>query len=109
MRISYDRDSSDPPLQIWWTGQDKQLIDFSAVSAWSLRIGEEGQPAIVTKTTGIVGAAGSGTIDDGTPNVTITFTASELDALRPGIWKMQLKPDARRPLKCDLEIDDTIR
>ena len=109
MILHYDRDSSDPPLQLWWYGQDRQLIDFSAVAAWSLRIGIKGRTALVTKTTGITGAAGSGTQESGTPNVSIVFTASELDALQPGTYLLQLKPDARVPLACDLVIDDTVR
>jgi hypothetical protein len=109
VRVHYDRDSSDPPLQLWWLGQDRQLIDFSAVAAWSLRIGIKGRAALVTKTTGITGAAGSGTEESGTPNVSIVFTASELDLLQPGTYDLQLKPDARVPLECKLVIDDTVR
>jgi hypothetical protein len=55
------------------------------------KIGLRGSAALFTKSTGITGAAGAGTEDTGTPNVTVAFTAAELDGVTAGKWLWQLR------------------
>jgi len=89
-RIAYIRSAEKPDLQVWWYDDDGNLVDFSSgVVSWSLKIGQVGQAAALTKTTGITGAAGSGTPGSGTPNVAIVWATNELN-LTPGAYTLQL-------------------
>ena len=72
--------------EITWLDNDA-IIDFSGSWAWEAKIGPDGKPAVVTKTTGITGAAAA-------PNVTIVWDPGELDALEPGRWTIKVR--ARR-------------
>lgn len=84
------RTAERPDLQLWLLDDDGALIDFSAGYTFSWKIGTPGSTAAFTKTTGIVGATGSGVEPSGTPNVTLTFTAGELDAVTRGGYRWQL-------------------
>jgi hypothetical protein len=68
-----------PDLQLWLLDDDGTLIDFSSGYTFAFKIGRPGSAAEYTKTSNITGAAGAGTEPDGTPNITMTFTAAELD------------------------------
>lgn len=87
--ISYFKNAEDPNTRIWWLDDDGTLIDLSGVSSWSLKIGQIGETALLTKTSGISGAAGAGTEPTGTPNVVIVWSAGELN-LASGSYTMQL-------------------
>ena len=64
-----------PDIAIDWYDDQGDLINFSSGYTWSLKIGSDPTgAATVTKTSGITGAATS-------PNVTISFSAAELDGL----------------------------
>lgn len=80
-----------PDLQLWLTDDDGALIDFSTGYTFVFKIGSPGKAAQVTKSTGIVGAAGSGTELSGTPNITIAFTAAELDTIARNKYTGQLR------------------
>lgn len=85
--LTWHRTAATPPGQLWWTDDLDTLIDFTGVTQWELLIARElGDEAVLTKTTGITGAAGTGTPTDptGTPNVTITLAAGELEPLGTG-------------------------
>lgn len=64
-----------PSITIDWY-VDGALVDFSSGYSWRLRVGR-GDTAALEKTTGITGAATS-------PNVTIDWSADELDDLDGG-------------------------
>jgi hypothetical protein len=87
--LSYHKNAERPAAELWWNDDDGTLIDFASGYTWSLKIGVVGSTALLTKTTNITGAAGSGTEPDGTPNVVITWTAGEL-ALTAGSYTWQL-------------------
>jgi hypothetical protein len=75
-----------PSIEIDWYVDD-QLLNFSTGYEFRLRIGR-GDTATIEKTTGITGGATS-------PNITIDWTAGELDDLDGGlIYTAQLR--ARR-------------
>lgn len=79
-----------PETAIWWTDRAGNLIDFSSGYTFTLKLGHAGSAAVHTKTTGITGAAGSGTDPTGTPNVSIAWAAGELDAVAVTSYTAQL-------------------
>ena len=87
--LRYHAGAERPALKLWLLDDDGALIDFSSGYSYKLRIGEVGAPAILEKTSGIAGAAGSGVEPTGTPNITVTWSAGELD-LPPGAYTAQL-------------------
>lgn len=89
MSVSYLSSAERPALALWLKDDDGNLIDFSSGYTFSFKIGNTGTPALLTKTSGIAGAAGSGEEPDGVANVVITWTAGEL-ALTPGTYAGQL-------------------
>lgn len=84
-RIAYHRSAERPSLRLWLQDDDGDLIDFSTGYTFTLKIGPTGGTALLTKTTGITGAAGSSDI----PNVTVDWTAGELD-LTPKSYTWEL-------------------
>lgn len=90
MGLKYFRTAERPALEFWLTDDDDNLINFASGYTFTFKLGTPGEAATFTKTTGITGAAGVGTEPSGTPNVTITFTAAELDSLTIGSTRWQL-------------------
>lgn len=90
VRYYYGADS--PDLGLWWTDSVGELIDFALGWTFVVEIGKRWQPAILTKTTGINGTAGSGDPDDptGLPNLAVVWTAGELDPVTPGEWVIEI-------------------
>lgn len=88
--LHYYAHDERPSAELWWRDDDNSLVDLSSGYTFSLKIGNPGSSAVLTKTTGITGAAGSGSEPDGTPNVVIAWSAGDLD-LTPGIYALQLK------------------
>lgn len=84
------RTAERPELRFWLLDDDGTLIDFSAGYSFSFKLGAVGATAMFTKTSGITGAAGAGSEPAGDPNVTITFSADELDDLEVGPCDGQL-------------------
>lgn len=89
--IEYFRTAERPGVSLWISDDDGSLINFAAGYTFVWKIGTIGSAALFTKSSGITGAAGSGTPGSGTPNVAITFTAGELDSLAAGYYTWQLR------------------
>lgn len=87
--LQYYRGVTRPALQLWVREANGQLIDFSSGWTFEFKLGITG-PAVLTKTSGIAGAAGDGQEPNGTPNVVVTWSGTELD-LPPKIYFWQLK------------------
>lgn len=88
--VAYRRHAEDPALELWWTNRAGALIDFSTGYTFTAKVAKKGATvAALTKSTGITGAAGSGTPDAGDPNVTIEWAAGDLD-LTPGTYELIL-------------------
>lgn len=87
--ITYHKNAEDPSTRIWWVDDDGTVLDLSAVGSWSLKIGQIGETALLTKTSGITGGVGAWTEPSGTPSVTIVWAAGELN-LAAGHYVMQL-------------------
>lgn len=68
-------------VNLWWRNSAGALIDFSAGYTWEVRLGNVSGASVLTVTTGITGAAGSGAKPDGVPNIVIAWTAANLGSL----------------------------
>jgi hypothetical protein len=89
--LRYYRTAERPDIRLWLRDSNGNLIDFSSGYTFAFKLGNAGSAATFTKTTGITGAVGSGVEPTGAPNVTLTFTASELDGLAVGpcLWQLR--------------------
>ena len=108
--IRYRRSAERPDLQLWIQDDDGDLIDFSSGYTFEVKIGQLGSAAALTKTLLITGAAGAGTEPTGTPNITIAWSAGELD-LTPGYYDMQLTATTAgtdRVFNLPLQITDVV-
>jgi hypothetical protein len=109
-KVRYKRNAELPSLEIWWLDDDGDLVDMSTASGFTLKIGNVGSTALLTKTSGITGAAGSGSEVSGVPNVTVAWSAGELD-LTPGRYTMQLFATftgGQRDMDCSFVVEDVI-
>lgn len=89
--LIYYKTSERPSIELWLLDAAGALIDFSTGYTFAFKIGRPGQAAVFTKTTGITGAAGAGTETSGTPNITIAFTAGDLDSITATQYRWQLR------------------
>jgi hypothetical protein len=89
--LRYYRTAERPDIRLWLTDSNGTLIDFSTGYTFAFKLGNSGSAATFTKTSGITGAAGSGVEPTGTPNITLTFTAGDLDSLTAGpcLWQLR--------------------
>lgn len=87
--LRYYQGAERPTLRLWLLDDDGTLVDFSAGYTFSLKIGLAGQTPLLTKTSGITGAAGAGVEPTGTPNVVVSWSAGEL-AITPGAYTWAL-------------------
>jgi hypothetical protein len=80
----YIQGADIPDLTITWLDQAGDVIDYSSGYTFSLKLGQPGQAAALTKSTGITGAATS-------PNITVTWAASnELNTLDAGTYTLDV-------------------
>ena len=87
-KFTYHRHSERPAAKMWLFDDDGTLIDMSG-STFRFRIGNPGSAALLSKTSNITGAAGSGIEPTGTPNISITWAGGDLD-IEPGVYSWQL-------------------
>ncbi len=83
MAIEYEAEAELPSVEITWRDSAGNLIDFSTGWTFTARVGQTGQAAAVTKTTGITGAATA-------PNIVIAWSPAELDGLAPGTYSLRV-------------------
>jgi hypothetical protein len=88
-RLRYHKTAERPDSKLWLLDDDGTLIDFTGYT-FSFKIGRPGSAAVLTKTTGITGATGSGSEPSGTPNVTIVYAAGEFAAVPATTYTWQL-------------------
>lgn len=81
--VEYVKGSELPDLAVTWTDTNGDVINFASGWTFTVRIGVEGQEAEITKTSGITGSATA-------PNVTVAWTAGELDDLAVRVWSCQI-------------------
>lgn len=87
--LRYYATADSPVLQMWVYDDNDDLIDFSSGYTFVFKIGNPGETALLTKSSGITGDVGAGEEPTGTPNIVITFTAGQL-ALAPGTYSWNL-------------------
>src|SRR5258708_20220682 len=84
MPVEYVNTADLPDLGVQWLDSASTIIDFHTGYTFTIRIGREGETALVTKTTGITGAATS-------PNIVIVWAAGELAVLPKGTYVLQIE------------------
>lgn len=89
--LRYYQGAAEPALKLWLQGDDGQLIDFSTGYTFDyFRVGLAGATPLLSKATGITGAAGAGVEPTGTPNVTVAWAAGDLN-IAVGAYSWTLK------------------
>lgn len=91
--VSY-RTAELPDLKFWLLDDAGALLDLSSGYTFTFKLGRPGGVAVFTKSSGITGAVGAGTETSGTPNLTVSFTAGEMDALTTGRTTGQITASA---------------
>lgn len=81
--IEYVAGAELPDLTVVWKDSTGAVIPFGTGWAITARVGKPGAAADIVKATGITPA-------DAAPNVTIGWTAGELDTLAAGFYDVQL-------------------
>lgn len=76
---TYEVGDEDPSIALTWKDRDGAVIDLSAAT-FSVKLVDTRSVAIVTKTTGITGAATA-------PNIVISWAAGELN-ITPATYKL---------------------
>lgn len=82
--VEYVKGAELGDLTITWRDTDGTLINFSSGYSFEVKIGVVGSAAAVTKATSITGASTA-------PNVTISWSTSDLSSLSTGDYVLQLK------------------
>jgi hypothetical protein len=82
MALVYYRGAELPDAEITWLDSSNNIIDFSSGYTFVAKLGTPGSTALLTKSSGITGAATA-------PNVLIAWTANEL-ALTPGTYSLDI-------------------
>lgn len=78
--------SEDPTYPVTWIDSTGAVVDFSDNDwTFTLKLGFPGLDAVLTKTSGITGAATA-------PNITVTWAPTDLDDLDPGTYLLQIFP-----------------
>lgn len=84
LTVEYIQGADLPDLAIEWRDSDGEIIDYSSGHTFSLRVGNPGSAATVSKTNGFTGAAVS-------PNITVSWeTSGELNTITPGTYDADL-------------------
>jgi len=76
---TYDVGDEDPSIALTWKDRDDAVINLSAAT-FSVKLVNSAGAAIVTKTTGITGAATA-------PNIVISWAAGELN-IAAGLYEL---------------------
>lgn len=79
-KLSYHYAAERPTIQLWILNAQRELMDLSTGYTFSFRVGGTYASPLLTKTSGITGAVGSGVEPSGTPNVVISWSAGEITA-----------------------------
>jgi hypothetical protein len=97
-----------PDLDGTWKDSEGRVIDLTEYTFVELRIGDEGKPALLTKTAGVTFAATD-------PNVTVAWDAGELAVLVPLVTYSGLlvatrtADDKKREMPFKLYLQDAVR
>jgi hypothetical protein len=82
MPVTYIQGAELPDILVTWKDENGNVINFSSGWTFTLRLGQLGQAAVLTKTD-LVGAATA-------PNLTISWTSTEIESLAVNTYTMQI-------------------
>ena len=88
--VRYYVTADRPALELWLIDDDETLVDLSSGYTFTLKVGSPGSTGLLSKTSGITGAAGAGIEPTGTPNCVVTWTAGEIATLPIGRYTATL-------------------
>lgn len=83
MPVTYIQGAELPDIEVTWRDSDGSIIDYSTGYTFTILLGQLGQVATLTKTTGIVG-------DNTAPNLLITWSNTEIESLAVATYVMQI-------------------
>jgi hypothetical protein len=81
--IRYHVTADAPALRLWLLDDDGSLVNLTGYT-FTVKVGSPGSAGLLSKSAGIVGAAGAGTEPTGTPNCVVTWSAGEIATLPAG-------------------------
>lgn len=87
MSLVYTRADELGDAGLFWRDSNGTLISFASGYTFVAKIYDQTGTALVTKSSGITGAAGDDTTTPRTPNVTVAWAAVELD-ITPGTYPL---------------------
>lgn len=88
--ISYIKGAELPPVPLRLLDSAGTALALASGWTFTVKIGHPGETALYTKTTGIVGSTPAPG-DTTSPNLVISWTAGELDALPVDRYRLQLQ------------------
>lgn len=83
MAITYYKGAELPTVEVTWLDSNGAVINFSTGYTFTVKIGNPGQSALLTKTNGITGSATS-------PNIVIDWATGDLAGLAPDTYDMDI-------------------
>lgn len=83
MPVTYIQGAELPDIEVTWKDSDGAVIDFSTGFTFTVRLGQIGQVATLTKTTGITPSAT-------TPNLVISWSNTEIESLAANTYTMEV-------------------
>lgn len=81
--MTYYIGSELPDYPVTWRDSAGAVPNFASGWTFTLKLGFPGRAPVLTKTTGITGAATA-------PNITVSWDAGEFDDLDPGTYVLEL-------------------
>lgn len=82
--LRYFKGAEHPDIALTWKDNSGAVLDLSSGYTFEFKIGHGGHAATLTKTAGMTGAQTS-------PNLTVVFTAAELDSVPAGLYEAQIR------------------
>ena len=87
MTIHYPTPAANlPPAAFAWSDNAGNLLDFTSGYTFRLTLSQPPNPSTIVKTSGFT----TYTPVAGSPNLSVAWADSELNALTPGRWRLQI-------------------
>jgi len=83
MPVTYIQGAELPDVEVTWRDSDSSIINFSTGYTFTVRLGQLGQAATLTKTTGITG-------NNVSPNLLISWSSTEIESLPAATYTMEI-------------------
>src|SRR5688572_24863757 len=83
MPVEYIQGAELPDIEVTWRDSDGSIIDYSTGYTFTVRVGQLGQAAVLTKVTGITG-------DNTVPNIIISWSNTEIESLPAATYVLEV-------------------